>query len=235
MSSILRPRFIAFALLAVFATSACGDSEATQRKAFTDFLQTRILDKPGLHVPKPTEEETKSFGNYAKDYAIIVSFNEAMDKTITGRMQQVVQSGMIRSLDELTTRRGDIAAAIEGLTALRSALDEQLAKADAARAALTQPAELRTIYDKAYERTVTMPAKAFKDIFPAADNAFQAAQALAGFLDQHRDAIKINGSLVQTSDSKLGAELNRLISALNANGQAIMDAQRKLQALIQGS
>ncbi|MBV8429259.1 MAG: DUF3053 family protein, partial [Hyphomicrobiales bacterium] len=29
-----------------------------------EFLQTRILDKPGVHVPKPSEEETKSFGDY---------------------------------------------------------------------------------------------------------------------------------------------------------------------------
>ncbi|MBV9432426.1 MAG: DUF3053 family protein [Hyphomicrobiales bacterium] len=28
-----------------------------------EFLQTRILDKPGVRVPKPSEEETKSFGD----------------------------------------------------------------------------------------------------------------------------------------------------------------------------
>jgi hypothetical protein len=235
MPALAGPRFIAFLLLAAFALAACGDSEATQRKAFIDFLQTRILDKPGLHVPKPNEEETKSFGDYAKDYAIITAFNEGMDKNISGRMREVVQTGMIRSLDELVTRRGDIVAAMDGIKALRTALDDQLAKADAAHAGLKQPSDLKGVYDKAYERTVTLPANAFKDIFPAADSAFQAAQALANYLDQHRDAIKISGSSIQTSDPKLSTELNRLIGVLNGNGQAILDAQRKLQTLVQGS
>ena len=42
------------------------NKEAEQRKAFTAFLQTRVLDKPGLRVPMPTEEEKASFGDYAK-------------------------------------------------------------------------------------------------------------------------------------------------------------------------
>jgi hypothetical protein len=234
MSSSLTRRFLVVALLGGFALAACGDSEPAQRKAFMDFLQTRIVDKPGDHVPMPAEEQTKSFGDYAKDYGIILGFNAGMDKNVSGRMQQVFQSGMIRSLDELTTRRGDIGTAMEGMRALRKALDEELAKADAAHAALKQPEELKAVYDKAYERTVTAPATAFREAFPAGDGAFQAAQSLASFLDLHRDAIKINGSSIQASDPKLMSELNGLISALNQKGQAVMEAQRKLQAAIQG-
>jgi hypothetical protein len=234
MTLRLTRRFLVVALLGGFALAACGDSEPTQRKAFIDFLQTRIIDKPGLHVPMPSEEQTKSFGDYAKDYGIILAFNAGMDKNVSGRMQQVFQSGMIRSLDELTTRRADIGTAMEEMRALRTALDGELAKADAAHAALKQPDELKAVYDKAYERTVTAPAKAFGEAFPAGDGAFQAAQSLASFLDLHRDAIKINGSSIQASDPKLMSELNGLINALNQKGQGVMEAQRKLQAAIQG-
>ena len=41
-------------LLMMFALSGCGDKEPAQRKAFIDFLQTRILDKPVLAVPQLT-------------------------------------------------------------------------------------------------------------------------------------------------------------------------------------
>ena len=46
-----------------FALVACGNKEADQRKAFTTFLQTRVLDKPGLRVPVPSPEEKASFGD----------------------------------------------------------------------------------------------------------------------------------------------------------------------------
>jgi hypothetical protein len=234
MSSTLSRLFLIVALLAAFGLAACGDSESTQRKAFIDFLQTRILDKLGLHVPMPTEEQTKSFGEYAKQYGIILSFHEGMNKNVSERMRQIFQSGMVRSLDELMTRRADVATARDGMTSLSKALAEELTKADAAHAALKQPEELKAAFDRAYERTVTNPAKAFEDTFPVVDTALQAAQNLASYLDRHRDAIKISGSSIQTSDPKLTTELNDLINALNQNGQAVSEAQRKLQAAIQG-
>jgi len=237
MPPIARHRLLVVPLLALFALAlaACGDSEATQRKAFMDFLQTRILDKQGLHVPQPTEEETKSFGPYAKDYAVITDFSLGMDKSISAPMQQVMQKGVIRSIDEIQTRRADLIAAMEGMRALRAALDQQVAKADAAHQALNEPAELKAVFDKAYDRTVTQPAQTFKDIFPAADNAFQAARGMADFLDQHKDQVKISGGQLQVTDPKLVAELNKLLGVLNGNGQAIMEAQRKLQAFVNGS
>ena len=227
-------RFLVAALLAVFGLAACGDSEPTQRKAFMEFLQTRILDKPGLHVPKPSAEETKSFGDYAKQYEIILSFNDAMDKRISAPMQQVFQAGMIRSVDELMTRRSDLGVVAEGMTTLRKTLDEELARADAAHSALTQPEEVKSVFDKAYERTVTVPAKAFKEILPVMDDTLQAARNLADFLDQHHNAIKVNGNSIQASDSKVLGEVNRLIGAITQKGQAVAEAQRKLGAVIQG-
>jgi len=234
MSSKFARRFV-IALLAGFALSACGDSEPTQRKAFGDFLQTRIIDKPGLHVPKPSDDELKSFGPYAKDYGIVTGFNQAMSDKVSGPMQAAMQKGVFRSIDELLTRRSDLTAAADGFKTLRTALDEELAKAEAAHAALNEPADLKPIFDKAYERTVSGPAKAFEDIFPAVDSALKAAGDLADFLDKHRDTVKVNGGMVQASDPKLVAEINRLIQALNGNSQAVTEAQRKLQTLIQGS
>ena len=232
MSPRFAPRFV-IALIAGLALAACGDSEATQRKTFSDFLQSRILDKPGLHVPKPSDDEMRSFGPYAKDYGIITAFHEGMDTKVSGPLKDALQKGMIRSLDDLTQRRGDLAAAVEGFRILRTALDEELAKADAAHATLTEPADLKFVFDKAYDRTITVPAKAFKEVFPPVDAAFKAAQALADYLEQHKAAIKINGGLVQSSDPKLVAEINRLIGDLTSNAQAIAEAQRKLVTLLQ--
>jgi|HubBroStandDraft_6_1064221.scaffolds.fasta_scaffold675606_1 hypothetical protein len=235
MTPFLTRRFLIVALVAGFGLAACDDSEPTQRKAFMDFLQTRIIYKPGLHVPMPSAEETRSFGNYAKQYEIILGFNDAMDKKISARMQQVFQSDMIRSVDELVTRRADLGVVAEGMKTLRKTLDEELAKADAAHAAVKQPEELKAVFDKAYERTVTVPTKAFEDIFPVMNDTLLAAQSLADFADKHRAEIKTSGNQIQASDPKLLAELNRLMGALTQKTQAVAEAQRKLQVIIRGS
>ncbi|MBV8767189.1 MAG: DUF3053 family protein [Hyphomicrobiales bacterium] len=232
--SIVTRRFLVMALMAGLGLAACGDDEASQRKALIEFLRSRIVDKTGLHVPKPSEDEMKSFGPYAKDYGIILGFNDAMDKNITAGMSQALGKGMPRSLADLTARRTDLASVMDGMRTIRATLDAELAKADAAHAALKQPDDLESLYDKAYTRTVTTPATTVKEIFPAIDDIFEAAQNLVNFIDQHHDAIKINGNSMQASDPKLLGELNGLIGSVTRNSQALQEAQRKYQAVIGG-
>ena len=64
----------------VTALVGCGDQAADQRKAFTAFLQTRIIDKPGIHVPQLSEDERKAFGPYVADYAIITTFHKVLNE-----------------------------------------------------------------------------------------------------------------------------------------------------------
>ena len=224
----------ALCLLAAFALAACGPGEATQRKAFIEFLQTRIVAKLGVHVPKLTAEETAVFGGYAKHYAVIADFNNTLDSAVSLPLQQAIAAGAPRSLDEVVARRQDIAAIAAGLATIRTALDQQLAIADAAHAALKQPDDLKPVYDAAYERDVTMPAKAMAEIFPDADAALKAILALADFITEHQDAVKIQGSMIQISDTALQGPLTALIDAVRAKNEAIVKARQKLDALVVG-
>ena len=80
MNPLARKVFLfLFAGLALLGLSACSN-EAGERKAFIEFLQTRIVDQPGLRVPKLTDEEQKSLGRYAGQYAVIGDFNDSMGK-----------------------------------------------------------------------------------------------------------------------------------------------------------
>lgn len=221
-------------VLLVLLTAGCDD-EPAQRKAFIDFLQTRILDKPGLHVPHLTPEQAKSFGDYAKQYAIITDFNDGLDKSVAKPMTEAINRGAVRSLDEVVTRHADFVAARDGIAQLRGAIDRQLAAADAAHAALKQPDDLKQIFDKAYERDVTIPAKAFADIFPDLSQALTAIVDLGDFLAQHKDKIRINGPLIETSDPALRPQLTALVAALTAKNEAIQKAQRHLRLVMNGS
>ncbi|WP_184639979.1 MULTISPECIES: DUF3053 domain-containing protein [Variovorax] len=221
---------VAFSLVLV----ACGNKEAEQRKAFISFLQTRVLDKPGLRVPVPTAEEKASFGDYAQHYAVITDFNEGMNKSVSQPMTQIMAKGALRSIADLPARRDDLKAAKDGLGGLRTALDQQSARADAAHAQLKQPDDLKQVYDKAYAKTVTTPSATFKEVFPALDTVFDSALAIGDFMEKNKSKIQISGSSVAVTDPTVQAELNKMLQQLNGQSAAINAAQQKMQAVVRG-
>jgi len=228
-----RTLLVAPVAICLLVLAGCGDDEPNQRKAFMEFLQTRIVNKPGLHVPKLTAEETAAFGDYAKHYAVIFDFNENLSQSVSTPMSKALAAGMPRSLDDVVTRRTDIAALEGGFAKMRTALDQQLATADAAHTALKQPADLKPVYDAAYDRDVTQPAKVMAEVFPDADAAMKAILALADFIAAH-PAVKVQGSMIETSDPSLRQPLQMLLDAVRAKTDAINNAQRKFNALVSG-
>lgn len=56
-------------------------AKPTQRKAFIGFLQTQIVDRPGVHVPVLNAADNKAFGNYTAHYAVITDFVGDADMT----------------------------------------------------------------------------------------------------------------------------------------------------------
>jgi hypothetical protein len=226
--------FIALCLGASFLMAGCGSKEPAQREAFKTFLQTRILDKQGLRVPKLTEEEKTTLGDYTSHYAVIADFNSGMDAAVGKPMNELINKGQIRSISDVIARRADIKTVQDGMVALRTALDKQQATADQARAALKQPDDLKVVYDKAYERTVTGPAAIFKEVFPAIDATLAQTIRIAEFLDKNAAKVKISGATVQVSDPATLAEFNGMVQVLQQRGAELQTAQRKLQTMVRG-
>lgn len=213
--------------------TACGSSEPDQRAAFKQFLQTRIIDKPGVHVPKLTPDESKSFGDYTRDYAVITDFNSGMDAS-TKPLNGFVQKGAFRSLGDVIERRDDLKTVQTGVNDLIAQLKQELAKADAAHAQLKQPDDLKTVYDSAYDRTVTVPANALLTVMPQVNGTFESGLKVADYVDAHKAQIQINGSAVQVTDAKVQAELNTLLQDLNAKARVVQEAQTRMQAVLLG-
>ena len=215
--------------------AGCGDDEAAQRKAFIAFLQTRILDKPGVHVPHPTADEAKSWGEYAKHYAVITGFNDTLTERVSKPMQAVLQRGAVRSIAELLDRRADLQEMQRGMNELGAELDRQLAAAEAARAGLKQPPDLKAVFDAAFERDVAGPARTFKAVLPVVDSSLAAALDLANVLAQNRARIKIDGSQLQIADPVLQRDVQARLAAMNAKAQEVQAMQQRLRSLITGS
>ena len=103
---------IAFAALFL---AGCGGNDGQQRAAFVSFLQTRVLDKPGVHVPRLTDEERARFGPYADQFAVITDFNKTMDQSISPKLSEAMRAGSITSLGDVVTHLAKLQAAKAGI------------------------------------------------------------------------------------------------------------------------
>jgi hypothetical protein len=232
MKFMLRPHLL-LALALPLVLAACGDKEPEQRAAFSQFLQTRIIDKPGVRVPKLTPEEAKSFGDYSTQYAVITDFNTGMDNSVKP-LNGLIQKGAVRSLNDVIAHRDDFKQIQSGLNDMGTQLTAEQAKADAAHAQLKQPDDLKVVYDKAYEKTVSLPANTFKEILPQINSTFDSSLKIADYVNAHKDKIEINGAIIKVNDPKVQTELNALLQDLNVQAKNVQQAQARLQTVMLG-
>jgi Protein of unknown function (DUF3053) len=230
-----RRAILTFAALSVaIVLAACGPGEATQAKAFQDFLQARILDKKGVRMPRLSDNDRKSFGRFSADYDIIVAFNDTLTDAMGTKLSDVMRRGNITSVASLIDRKGDIVAARDALSALSKAIVTARQTADAARAKVRQPDGLKPVYDKAYAKLVTQPAETVGGMLPSVEQGLTKSIAFAEFLAANRAKFEINGTMVQTADAKLLAQFNEHVEGMRASAGAVNDAKRKMHTLIQG-
>ena len=229
------PRLAGALILVAVALAGCGDREADQRQAFVTFLRTRIIDKPGIHVPQLTADEGKAFGPYADQYAIITTFHKVLNESVSPRLASALSAGAIQSVGDLVARRGDIRAAKASMDGIAAALGGDLAQADAAHRALRQPDDVRTAFDQAYARLVTAPAATFAAVVPATDKAFAAALDLGDYIDGHKGQVATSGSSLQVKDPATLATVNAKLEQLRASQGDMQEAQARIRTLVYGA
>jgi hypothetical protein len=227
-------RAIAACLFAGLLLAGCGPSEGDQRKAFIAFLQSEVMSRPGARLPRPDAEKQKAFGDYADHYAVITRFHERMDTTVAKPMQQAMGGGMPRSIEEVVSRKADIAAVRAGFGTMRKALDEAHAATEAERAALKQPADLKPVYAAAFDKLVTVPVTTFREIFPPTDEAFAAILAMAEVIESNRASIKLSGSQIEIANPALRAKVQEAMSAMSGKQRAMTEAQQTLRRVLYG-
>ena len=236
VSARLSRRLLTLAGVLVFALSlaACFDNEPAQRAAFIKFLQTRIIDKPGLHIPILSDKETADLGAYVDQYHILNGFHHRLDESVSKDLRKVADASAPRSMEELREKRAIISALKRDMAVLKVELDKVEADTDAAHKALQQPADLKVAYDKAYERMVTIPAKTFRELIPIMETGLPAIEELAVYLDEHRDTIELHGNSTVVKDAKVRAKLTTLMQAAVEAAKSSEEGKRKLRAMAEG-
>ena len=223
-------------VLLALSAAACGDKEPEQRKAFIEFLQTRIVDKPGVRVPRLSDEEVKKFGPYAGHFNVMRGFTDNPEMTgIAKQMQEVTKRVSITSIQGLIDNRGALRSVKDDLGKLTVAMNRVLADTLKERDGLKQPDDLKAIYDKVFEKNVLAPARSFNEIVPMVVGIAEAGLKLADFIDANRGKVTMQGTMVSGKDAKTQRELDILVKNLAAQAPSFQDAQRRLRIVLLGS
>jgi hypothetical protein len=228
------PRLLAFVIIAASATACFGDNEPEQRKAFIAFLQTRVIDRPGVRIPKVSDEEAGKIGPYIKHFNVITGFTG--DPTLTA-MADKLRSGLpnLSNVQTVIDNRATLRKTSAEMGDLLRVMNDKYAATQKERDALKQPDDLKAVYDKAFGKTVTAPVNAFRESVPIAQAIIEAAANLADYVVSNSDKVRISGGQLQPTNARGQAELTPLVNAIAAQGSKFNEAQRKLRAVIAGN
>jgi len=233
MIALSRPAAIFLTLAVASSLGGCGN-EAGQRAAFITFLQNRIINKPGLHIPILSDKETADIGSYADQYRIMSGFHHKLNEAISDDIDRATKIGSPHSLRELADHRAIVPLLNSSMAKMKDALDQAEANADAAHKALQQPADLKAVYDKAYDHMVTKPAAAYREIISLMLSAFPAVADLADYLDGHRNAIEYRGDAPLSNDPVVQSRLVTLMKAAAKSSEISAEGKRKMRAMLEG-
>jgi hypothetical protein len=226
-------RLLAFVTIAA-TMAACFDNEPEQRKAFIIFLQTRVIDRPGVRIPNPSAEEIKSIGPYQAYFKVITDFTG--DPALTA-MAGKMRSGLpnLTNIQSVIDNRDTLRKTSAEMGDLTRVMNDRYAAAQKARDALKQLDDLKPVYDKAFNKTVTAPVNGFREAVPIAQAIIVAAANLADYVVSHKDSVRIAGGQLQPTNARAQAELAPLVNAIAAQGGKFNEAQRKLRIILTGN
>ncbi|WP_413534345.1 DUF3053 domain-containing protein [Rahnella inusitata] len=220
-------------LMMIFAVSGCGDKEPAQRKAFIDFLQSRILDKQVLAVPQLSEAEKKQFGDYSKDYAIITGFHHQMNTELDSSLVPVF-AGMngVNSVNALVEQRDDLKKMADSSQNWKEKIITLRTQADTQHAALKQPDDLKKVYDQAYEKTVVKPSEITEQVFELLPQVLNLIVAKADFIKSQGKDVTITGNRLQFSNQKQLDKYNAIQQQLVPLNAQLMQLSRQMQQMV---
>ena len=221
-------------MLAMLLTlSGCGDNEPEQRKAFIDFLQTRVLAKTELAVPALTDKEKASFGPYLHDYQVLAGYHQQMNQIFNASLGPVfTHLSSIGSVSSLMAKRDEMTKMTADSEAWKPALTKVRADTDSKHAALTQPDDLKAVYDQAYSKLIVQPDAVAQQIATLVPQVLSLVVEQVDLLKAQGDTVQITGNQVQFRDPKALEQYNAIQQQLQPLATELMKTAVKLQHMM---
>ena len=210
------PSILCLTLLVLCApfAGACGRQEQEQRKAFIEFLETNVAG--GDDRIRMGDATRTKVGNYGRHFDVLAAYSKELgdvNARLAGEKTRLAAPGPV-SVDKLGSERARIEQLVAALSRSAQQVDAVKARADAARAALKQPEDLRAAFGKAFEKEISEYAAALKDLYAVQKDFYAEAARMGMFFEKHREKIRISNTTVTIDDQALVTEYNILQKAM---------------------
>ena len=103
--------------------------------------------------------------------------------------------------DELL-RRKISSIAKNAIDKMEQGIETRFAQVNADRSALKQPDDLKAVYDKTFDKLVTVPTLAMENSAKALDAGIDASIKLADYINSHRNRLTVSGMQIQAKDQR---------------------------------
>lgn len=218
--------------LLAFSLSACGSSEESERKAFIEFLQTRINKHSGVRVPKLTEADKEKFGPYAADYQLIIQYNDDAGEIMKPVMESASSLSGMRSPSDVLNKRALITAVRTKLQEQNKKYVERKAKLEADHAALKHPEDLKVVFEAAYNHVITEPGSLMTRTFSNLDKLLATYEDFGAVLEKNKDKIKMSGLSFEAEDQQVIDEINSKVAEVQKASNEVMKLQGEYLKMI---
>ncbi|MDR2695504.1 MAG: DUF3053 domain-containing protein [Deltaproteobacteria bacterium] len=203
-------------VLCVPFAGACRRQEQEQRKAFVEFLETQVIAAAGTDRVRMSDEMRKKVGSYGRHFDLLALYAKDLgdiNARLAGEKARIAAYGPV-AMDKLASERARIEQLVAAFARSAQQVDAVKTKADAARAALKQPEDVRASFDRAYEKEVSGYAAAIQTLYAVQKDFYAEALRMGAFLERHRDKIQFRNKTVTIDEQTLLTEYNALQKSL---------------------
>ncbi|MGO4333606.1 DUF3053 family protein [Labrys sp. KB_33_2] len=204
--------------------AACFSKEPEQRKAYMEFLQARLVDnKDETTFPVMTPRQEEAFGPYADSFKVMQAFFDGMNqRTGVGRNgnKAMRMPGAPELIADPTLLDKFSASFLQRGRETKILVDT----ADTARARLQLPDDLKAVYDKAYDRTVSKRGRDWANLEPQWTGVTDQMKKLVTFVRQNQSKIQVQGNGLLTDDPAILAQMQGILKDLYARQDGLNKA-----------
>lgn len=213
----------------MFQLTACGDKDADQRKAFSDFLQNTVM-RSGTQLPALSENQKKNLGSYVGDYAILYGFSQQLTRALNDGIRPVTdQLSAIHTPQDYLTQRDALRQAGGALNVVAQQVQNARNLADSSKTSLKLPEDLQKTYDEAYKKVVTTPADNLQPVLPELQALTQSVLDTADFLQAQDTRVSFNNNGVQFPTQDQVNQYNTLVANISSHVNSLTQARALIQ------
>ncbi|MBS0856169.1 MULTISPECIES: DUF3053 domain-containing protein [Tatumella] len=200
--------------LMISQLTGCGDKQAEQSQAFSDFLQNTVM-RSGSQLPTLSESQKKNFGNFAGDYAILYGFSQQLNKVVNDGIRPVTDElSAIKIPADYQSQRDALRQAAGALNVVTQQVQTARNLADSSKSSLKLPPELQKTYEAAYSKVVTRPADSILPLLPQLQALSHSVIATGDFLQAQSNSVSFANNNVQFASKDQVNQYNTLVGEI---------------------